>query len=312
MRRVLTFGIVGLVAQMVDGSLGMGYGVTSTSLLVTTGTAAALASATVHLSEVGTALVSGAAHHRFGNVDWRSVRRLAVPGAVGAFLGAIALGSVPATAAEPFVAVVLGLLGMHLLLRSLGRRGVAPAAPGRHGRRFLGALGLGAGFLDAAGGGGWGPLGTSTLMAGNRMEPRTVIGTVAASEFLVSVGATAGFALVMPWSSVDPLLVGALLLGGSVAAPASAWLVHHLEPRTLGVTVALFLVATNGRTLASAAGVDSSTLAAVSVLLAAVWLVTAVRLGVGVHRGLRAARSETRAVPLPQPALASATPDTTS
>src|SRR5688500_20252930 len=108
MQTLLVFGAAGLVAQLVDGSLGMGYGVTSTSFLVTGGTAAAVASASVHLAEVGTSLVSGIAHHRFGNVDWRAVRWLAVPGAVGAFAGATVLSSLSADAAEPWVAVILG------------------------------------------------------------------------------------------------------------------------------------------------------------------------------------------------------------
>jgi uncharacterized membrane protein YfcA len=138
MRRLLTFSLAGLVAQLVDGSLGMGYGVTSTSFLVTSGTAAALASASVHLAEVGTSLVSGVAHHRFGNVDWRALRWMAVPGALGAFLGATVLSSLSAEAAKPWVAGVLALLGVYVLVRSRTGRSVGAAGAGRpRGKRFV-------------------------------------------------------------------------------------------------------------------------------------------------------------------------------
>jgi hypothetical protein len=193
------FGMAGLFAQLVDGSLGMGYGVTSTSFLVASGTAAALASASVHLAEVGTSLVAGVAHHRFGNVDFRALRWMAVPGAVGAFAGATVLSSISAEVARPWVAGALASLGVYVLVRSRSGRTIGEVVARRpHGRRFFTVLGSTAGFLDAAGGGGWGPLGTSTLLAAGRMEPRRVIGTVSASEFLVSVGASVGFLLALP------------------------------------------------------------------------------------------------------------------
>lgn len=287
MRRLLTFGIVGFLAQLVDGAMGMGFGTTSTSLLVATGTAAAVASATVHLAEMGTTLVSGVAHHRFGNVDWPTLRRLALPGAVGAFAGATVLSNLDLEVAAPLVAVILAGLGVNVIVRS--RRDHSPVDPGAapHGRRFLGGLGLAGGFLDAAGGGGWGAVGTSSLMTGRRMEPRKVIGTVSASEFLVSAGASAGFLLAMPWSLIDPWLIVAILIGGSVAAPASAWLVHHLDHRTLGTLVGVVLVATNLRTIAKSAGAsgDAITIAGGVVLVA--WLASVAWLGVGLIRHRR-------------------------
>lgn len=292
MRRLLTFSLAGLVAQLVDGSLGMGYGVTSTSFLVTAGTGAALASASVHLAEVGTTLVSGIAHHRFGNVDWRGVRWMAVPGALGAFLGATALSSLPAEASRPWVAAVLALLGVYVLLRSRSGRSVGDlVASHAHRRRFFVTLGAGAGFLDAAGGGGWGPIGTSTLLAAGRMESRRVIGTVSTSEFLVSLGASAGFLVALPWHEIDPVLVAALLFGGALAAPFAAWLTHHLDTRALGTAVGCFIVATNTRTLAGLAGVDTSALAVVSVILALAWVATSVSFALRVRRDARVAES---------------------
>jgi uncharacterized membrane protein YfcA len=285
MRRLLTFSLAGLVAQLVDGSLGMGYGVTSTSFLVTSGTAAALASASVHLAEVGTSLVSGVAHHRFGNVDWRALRWMAFPGALGAFLGATVLSSLSAEAAKPWVAIVLALLGVYVLVRSRTGRSVGEAVARRpHGGRFFATLGVGAGFLDAAGGGGWGPLGTSTLLAAGRMEPKRVIGTVSAGEFLVSVGASIGFLIALPWHRIDPALVGALLVGGAVAAPFAAWLTQRLDQRTLGTAIGGFIVATNARTLAGVVGVRPSVLAVASVGLGAAWVLVALRLAITARR----------------------------
>jgi uncharacterized membrane protein YfcA len=286
MRKLLTFGIAGLVAQLVDGSLGMGYGVTSTSLLVGSGTAVALASASVHLAEMGTSLLSGLAHHRFGHLDWRSVRWLAIPGAVGAFVGAIAVSQLSAEVATPWVATVLAILGFYVVVRCRSGKGVGELVGGRpHRRRFFGVLGAGAGFLDAAGGGGWGPIGTSTLLAAGRMEPRRVIGTVAASEFLVSLGASTGFLIALPWREIDPLVVVALLVCAGVAAPFAAWLTHHVDQRTLGTAIGCFIVATNVRTLAGVAGVDASLLTMASVVLAGAWMVVAARLALTMRRG---------------------------
>lgn len=292
MRRLFVFGLAGLVAQLVDGSLGMGYGVTSTSFLVTSGTAAALASASVHFAELGTTLVSGVAHHRFGNVDWRAVRWMGVPGAVGGFLGAVTLSSLSTGVATPWVAVALASLGLYVVVRTRYGASIGDAVARRpHRPRFFVLLGTGAGFLDASGGGGWGPLGTSTLLSAGRMQPRQVVGTVSASEFLVSLGASAGFLLALPWERIDPLLVGALLAGGAVAAPLAAWLTHHLAPRTLGTAIGVFIVATNLRTLGAVVGVDPAVLAGLTVALGLVWLVAAVRLMVGVRRALEERRT---------------------
>jgi hypothetical protein len=276
----------------------MGYGVTSTSILVASGTAAALSSASVHLAEIGTTLVSGLAHHRFGNVDWRGVRCMAVPGAIGAFLGATLLSSIPAETAVPWVAVFLGVMGIYVIVRGRSGKGLGDLVARRpHRRRFFLALGAGAGFLDAAGGGGWGPLGTSTLIAAGRMEPRRVIGTVSASEFLVSLGASAGFILALPWHNIDLRLVASLFIGGAIAAPFSAWLTHHLDRNTLGTAIGLFLVGTNLRTLAALAGARPSVLAFVSILLAVSWLA----LGLFVAFAVRRVRREQSLRPVTDP-----------
>lgn len=248
--------LAGVAAQLVDGSLGMAFGITSTTVLLTAGVTPAIASASVHLAEIGTSLTSGLSHWRFGNVDWAKVGWLAIPGGVGAFVGAGVLTAIPATVAEPVVAVILFGLGVYILARfAFDRSG--PAVRARSvPRTLLSPLGLMAGFMDALGGGGWGPLGSSTLLASRRMEPRKVVGTMAAGEFLVTLCASAGFLLGLSASQIPFRVVGALLVGGAVAAPVAAWIVRLLDARVLGTLVGGIIVLTNARTLLVALGLE--------------------------------------------------------
>ncbi|WP_405582035.1 sulfite exporter TauE/SafE family protein [Streptomyces sp. NBC_01092] len=249
MRTLILLALAGLGAQLVDGSLGMAYGVTSTTLLLALGTSPAAASATVHLAEIGTTLMSGAAHWRFGNVDWKVVARIGVPGAVGAFLGATVLSRLSTEVAKPAMSLILLGLGVYVLVR-FTFRGLPKDRLGKPLRlRFLAPLGLVAGFLDATGGGGWGPVGTPALLAGGRMEPRKVIGSIDTSEFLVAVAASLGFLFSLGSQGIDAVWVAAFLLGGLVAAPLAAWLVRLLPPRVLGSAVGGVIVVTNARTL---------------------------------------------------------------
>src|SRR5215203_533967 len=175
----------------------MAYGVTSTTLLLAVGLTPALASTVVHISETGTTLASGISHWRFGNVDWSKVLWLAIPGAIGAVLGTYVLSSVlDAAVAEPIVAIFLFLLGGYVLFRFAFNRTANVVNNLPIPRTFLSPLGLVAGFLDAVGGGGWGPISTPTLLSSGRMEPRKVVGTavggfillVNAKTFLEAVG----------------------------------------------------------------------------------------------------------------------------
>lgn len=273
MLKLVALAIIGFFAQLIDGALGMAYGVTSTTLLLTVGIAPAAASASVHLAEIGTTLASGAAHWRFGNVDWRVVSRLAVPGFVGAFAGAVALSSLSAEAAQPIVAGILLALGVYILLkfaRASGR--LVTPKPGGVKSILLAPLGLFAGAMDAMGGGGWGPIGTPTLLSTGRMEPRKVIGSIDTSEFLVALGASAGFLIALGSKTIDYAWVGALLAGGLVAAPIAAWLVRALPPRLLGFSVGTLIIITNTRTLADAAGYGGDLLTGVFVAFTLIWL----------------------------------------
>ncbi len=272
MRSLFVLAVVGLLAQLVDGSLGMAYGVTSTTLLLTVGVSPALASASVHIAEMGTTLVSGVSHWRFGNVDWSKILWMAIPGGVGAFLGAIAVSYVAAELAEPFVAVFLFSLGVYILARFSLRRREKPVKVGAISGKFLGPLGLVAGFLDAVGGGGWGPISTPTLLSSGRMEPRKVIGTVDTSEFVVAAAASGGFLLALSFSEIPWGVTGALLAGGVVAAPIAAWVVRILPMRILGTAVGGIILLTNMRTFINTIGVEGTAALVIYAVIVVVWV----------------------------------------
>ncbi|WP_402468794.1 sulfite exporter TauE/SafE family protein [Isoptericola aurantiacus] len=292
MQTLVLLALVGLGAQLVDGSLGMAYGVTSTTLLLAIGTNPAAASATVHLAEIGTTLASGASHWRFGNVDWKVVARIGIPGAVGAFLGATFLSWLATDLAKPLMSVLLLGLGLYVLLRFTfrGLRTDRLGQPLR--RRFLTPLGLVAGFMDATGGGGWGPVGTPAILASGRLEPRKVIGSIDTSEFFVAVAASLGFFVGLGTAGIDPAWALALLAGGLVAAPIAAWLVRLVPPRVLGSAVGGIIVLTNTRTLLQAFEAPSGWTTAALAFVAVVWA-AAVTWSVRAH--LAAQRAEASA-----------------
>jgi len=264
--------VIGFLAQLVDGALGMAYGATSSTLLLAYGLSPATASASVHLAELGTTAVSGLSHWRFGNVDWRTVRRIGIPGAVGAFVGAVVLSSISAELARPWMAGILLAIGTYILVRFTL---FGPARP--RGRRYirgryLAPLGLGAGFVDATGGGGWGPVATPTILATGKYEPRKVIGSVDTSEFLVALAASVGFLLTLGSQGVAFRYVAALLIGGIAAAPLAAWLVRHVTPALLGVSVGGLILITNTRMLFDAYEVSGDRRTVVYATLAAAWI----------------------------------------
>jgi uncharacterized membrane protein YfcA len=228
--------LIGFVAQLVDGSLGMGFGVTTATMLAAAGFAPAAASASIHVVKIGTGLMSGTAHWRFGNVHWRAVMMLAVPGAVGAFVGAILLSNIAGDVAAPWISVLLAILGVIVLMRTVfGRNPTIRLYQPRW--RSLGPLGAVGGFVDSVGGGGWGPVTTSTMMAANHLAPNQVIGTVSMAEFIVAIGATLGFIVALGNESIPLGPTVALLLGALIAAPIAAWTVSRLNHRVLGAFI---------------------------------------------------------------------------
>jgi uncharacterized membrane protein YfcA len=229
----MLFVLIGLCAQLVDGALGMAYGLVSSSVLLAMGLPPAAVSASVHTAEIFTTGVSGASHGLLGNVDRKLMLRLAVPGVIGGVIGAYVLAQLPGDAIKPFVYAYLLVLAVLILLRAIGRR-----IPRNEVKR-VGVLGFFAGLLDAIGGGGWGPMATSTLLARGG-EARTSIGTVSASEFVVTLAISITFLLTVGIGHWQIVL--GLLVGGVIAAPLAAMLVRHLPERAvLGAVGSLVL-----------------------------------------------------------------------
>lgn len=273
MRSLLIFTLVGVGAQLVDGALGMAFGVTASTLLVLSGVGAAQASAAVHLAEVGTTFASGLSHWKFKNIDWALVAKLGGPGAFGAFVGATVLSSLSTEQAAPLMAAILLGIGLYVLLRFSMRTPLTFGARGTsHSAKFLAPLGLFGGFIDASGGGGWGPVTTSTLLSQGKTAPRTVIGSVSASEFLVSVSASLGFLVGLKQDFLDnwPVVVG-LMVGGVIAAPVAAWLVSRVSPALLGTGVGGVIVLTNSQKLLAYFGVHAPASTVVYAVIVVAW-----------------------------------------
>lgn len=277
MRNFIFLAIAGLFAQLVDGSLGMAYGLSSSTVLLAVGVAPALASFAVHIAEVGTTAVSGVSHSAFGNVDWAKIGWMAVPGGVGAFLGAgfLVWASTAESLAgfvEPAVAILLFGLGVYVLSKFAFRKNERPVEVKPVPRKFLSPLGFVAGFMDAFGGGGWGPISTPALISSGRMEPRKVIGTVDTSEFVIAVCASIGFLFSLSFAEIPWTIVGALLLGGLIAAPIAAYIVRILPTRVMGTAVGGFILVTNMQTFFEAIGITGTPARIVYALIVAVWV----------------------------------------
>lgn len=250
MKNLLIFIFIGLFAQLIDGALGMAYGVTSTSLLLAFGIVPAVASASVHLAEVVTTAASGISHIKFGNVDKQTVYKLIIPGSIGAFLGATFLSNIPGDLAKPYIALFLLLLGVFIFIRFLFKyKESSHQSSINLSKKQSIPLGFIAGFADATGGGGWGPVTTPVLLSKKGVSPRKVVGTVDTSEFAIALSASIGFLISLGWNEVNWLWVGALMVGGVIAAPIAAWLVQKLNPQLMGVLVGGFIILINIQTI---------------------------------------------------------------
>jgi uncharacterized membrane protein YfcA len=230
----LLFVAVGLVAQMVDGAIGMAYGVTSTTVLLSFGITPATASACVHAAETFTTGASGLSHWKLGNVDRKLVLRLAVPGMIGGALGAYVLSNLPGDAIRPYVSAYLLVLGLVILWKAVHK-------PPDHGPppSTVAPLGFIGGLLDSLGGGGWGPIVTSTLI-GQGGVPRFTIGSVNLAEFFVTLTISITFLLTIGLD-LWPIIAG-LVLGGVIAAPFAAYTTKHLPDRVLMIIVGAVVV----------------------------------------------------------------------
>lgn len=248
--------LAGFLAQLVDGSLGMGFGITSATVLTSwAGVSPLMASSAVHLAQLGTTAVSGVAHHRQGNTDAPTLRHITPAGVVGALIGSTLLSTLPTKPSKLLTASTLFAVGAYVLAR-FSR--AAPTnsekhAPPAHRAAFLWLLGALGGTVDAMGGGGWGPVATSGLLAEGKIAPSTVIGTVSLSEFFVTVAAVVGFLCTLGTSHAASAmrldLASTLLAGGLLSAPIAPLLVSRLEPRRLGLLIGAFICFTNGKVL---------------------------------------------------------------
>ena len=238
----LGFFIVGFLAQVIDGALGMAYGVSSNSFLLGLGVPPAAASASVHTAEVFTTAVSGLSHWRLGNVDKEIIKRLALMGVVGGVLGAYVLSNIDGGVIKPWIAIYLLAMGIRILFKAFRpANGISKVL-----RQRLPILGLFGGFLDAIGGGGWGPVVTTTMLA-NGEPPRKTIGSVNLTEFFVTFAEAVTFLLTL--GTFDwPVVVG-LLLGGGLAAPVGALLTKKIPTRTMLLIVGLVVIFLQLRTL---------------------------------------------------------------
>lgn len=244
---ILPFIAVGFAAQMVDGALGMAFGVLSQTLLVSLlGMPPAIASASVHLVEVFTTGASGISHTAHRNVDWKLFWRLAPAGMVAGAVGAYVLSNVDASAAKPFVMAYLTLIGFYLFYKAVRH----DSQPHFKDPQMTAPLALAGGFLDAAGGGGWGPVVTSNLLV-QGSDPRKTIGSVNTAEFLVTLTISGTFLVTLGLSAFTHAVVG-LIVGGMVAAPFGAYFAKHIRPRFLLGAVSIVLIATSAFTIVRA------------------------------------------------------------
>ena len=284
---VLLVSIAGFFAQLIDGSMGMAFGIVSTTVLILLAYNPAAASAIVHLSEIVTSLISGLAHIKARNVDWHALLKVAIPGAIGSFVGAIFLSNIDFSAARPWTAAVLLLLGCLILFRCtrvsiFGKKRVARA-------RWLAPLGLVGGFVDSTGGGGWGPLVTTSLTAANALTPRKAIGTTNTAEFIIAISASLGFIFGLGPTNIPWDAVLALMIGGAIAAPLAAWLVSKAPQSILGVFVGNVVIILNIRQLIIHFGIEGLPANTVFVFLA-VLFVSTLTLGVILERRNRDSR----------------------
>jgi uncharacterized membrane protein YfcA len=226
---------VGIAAQAVDGALGMAYGATASAFLLGTGASPAVASASVHIAEIFTTGVSGIAHAKYGNVDRKLFLKLLIPGVLGALLGVVVVTQIDGKALRPYVAAYLLIIGIYILSKAFRKLRAAPREP-----RHVAKLGLFGGFVDAVGGGGWGPVVTSTLV-GSGNDPRTTIGSVNFAEFFLTVATAAGFTL-LAVEGTWPVVAG-LVIGGLLAAPFAALLVKTVSTRNLLILVGVLITA---------------------------------------------------------------------
>lgn len=242
---IFLFILVGFIAQLIDGSLGMAYGVSANSFLLSFGLPPAAASASVHASEVVTTFVSGLSHLKLGNIDKRMVLSLLIPGMIGGATGAYVLISVDGDLIKPYIAIYLLIMGIRILFKAFS---ISEESDKQPKTGLLVGLGLLGGSCDAIGGGGWGPVVTSTLIS-TGLSPRKTIGSVNFSEFFVTLVESIVFIATIGLTNWKIIL--GLIIGGIPAAPLGAFLTRRLPAKTIMIIVGCLIVFLQVRTLYS-------------------------------------------------------------
>lgn len=238
---ILIFVLAGFAAQMIDGCLGMAYGVSLNTFLLSLGVPPAPASATIHAAEVFTTAASGVSHFKFGNVDKQLFKKLLIPGVIGGIAGALFLSFADSAVIRPIVAFYLFAMGLRILMKALKDIKIKKV----EGKLF--PLGLAGGLMDAIGGGGWGPIVTSTLVArGN--HPQLTIGSVNAAEFFVTIAETATFVSLIG-GMVRWRMIAGLIIGGVIASPFAAYTCKKLPHRIMMLIVGTFITVLSIRTI---------------------------------------------------------------
>jgi uncharacterized protein len=242
---ILLYALVGFAAQIIDGALGMAYGVSSNTFLLSLGIPPAAASASVHMAEVVTTGISGFSHWRLGNVDGKLVRRLLIPGVIGGVTGAYILTAIDGNIIKPFIAGYLILMGGVIIYKAFTMQ--PRSQPDEYHGPRISWLGLLGGFCDAIGGGGWGPVVTSTLVARGKYA-RTTIGSVNFSEFFVTLAQSIVFVFTLRFAEYWQIILG-LLIGGGIAAPLAARMTQKLPLQSLMIMVGVLIILVSIRTI---------------------------------------------------------------
>ena len=254
--RLIMWGAMSFFAQFIDGTLGMGYGATLATLLIAGGVAPVVASGSIHIAKMVSGLVSGGSHLWFGNVKKEWLLPLIIPGIIGGVCGAYLLASVQGDRIRPFIAGFLLFLGVLIVYRFLRKKKQHPVVKengntlrSRYSSFKLPVLGFIAAAADAIGGGGWGPIATPGLILTENTEPSKVVGTVNLAECFVAISISITLVAKIGFQSFNWPLVGAVMVGGIIAAPIAAYLCKKVPSRLLSIFIGLLLIALNLRTL---------------------------------------------------------------
>lgn len=227
--------LVGIIAQMIDGAIGMAYGITATTFLLTQGISPAIASSSIHIAEIFTTGASGLSHWRLNNIDKKLFLSLVFPGVIGGIFGVIILSNIDGKIIKPWISVYLVIMGFYIIIKAIKKK----VFVAKISAKKVGPLAFFGGTLDAVGGGGWGPVVTSSLLSSGH-EPKKTIGSVNSAEFFITT--TIGFSFVFLMGVNHPEIIAGLILGGIISAPFAAKITTKLSSKLLMTLVGFVII----------------------------------------------------------------------